>query len=208
GSPRNRVSPSGSERSRMTLRVAHFVQRYPPALGGSEAFFARLSRYLAAAGDRVTVFTTNALDLEAFWSLRGRCLPAGDAIEEDVEVRLSPLWRWPGRRYFLKPLSLVPRRLWQCMALPCNPVAPRMWADVNRPDQPYDVVHATAFPYAWPIMCGLRLARRLRVPFLVTPFLHLGDPNDPQDRMRRGYLSQPLLWLLRNADRIFVQTEL
>ena len=24
------------------MRVAHFVQRYPPALGGSEAYFARL----------------------------------------------------------------------------------------------------------------------------------------------------------------------
>ena len=43
------------------------------------------------------------------------------------------------------------------------------------------MVHATAFPYAWPIACGLRLARQLRVPFCVTPFLHLGDPNDPGD---------------------------
>src|ERR671936_159495 len=31
---------------REPMRVAHFVQRYPPALGGSEAYFARLSRYL------------------------------------------------------------------------------------------------------------------------------------------------------------------
>ena len=38
------------------VRVAHFVQRYPPALGGSEAYFARLSRYLATRGDRVTVY--------------------------------------------------------------------------------------------------------------------------------------------------------
>src|SRR5262249_42287777 len=59
------------------MRIAHFVQRYPPALGGSEAYFARLGRFLAAAGDNVTVFTTTALDLEAFWSRRGRCLPAG-----------------------------------------------------------------------------------------------------------------------------------
>ena len=55
------------------MRVAHFIQRYPPALGGSEAYFARLSRYLAAQGDQVTVFTSNAVDLEAFWSRRGRC---------------------------------------------------------------------------------------------------------------------------------------
>ena len=189
------------------MRVAHFVQRYPPALGGSEAFFARLSRYLSAAEDRVTVFTTNALDLQAFWTPRGRSLPAGDSVEGDVEVRRYPLVRWPGRRYCLKPLSLFPRRLWQCLTLPCNPIAPRMWADAGRPDQPVDVVHATAFPYAFPIACGLRLARRLRVPFLMMPFLHLGDPADPHDRMRQTYLAPPLLFLLRSADRIFVQTE-
>src|SRR5947208_2834288 len=56
------------------MRVAHFVQRYPPALGGSEAYFARLGRHLAAAGDVVTVFTTTAVDLEGFWTTRGRCV--------------------------------------------------------------------------------------------------------------------------------------
>src|SRR6266478_4355594 len=99
------------------MRVAHFIQRYPPALGGSEAYFARLSRFLADRGDEVTVFTSNAIDLEAFWSRRGRTLDAGIVAEDGVEVRRYPLWRWPGRRYFLKLLSLFPQRLWQCLTL-------------------------------------------------------------------------------------------
>ena len=77
------------------MRVAHFVQRYPPALGGSEDYFARLSRYLAAAGDQVTVFTTTAVDLPAFWSTAGRCLRPGRRVEQDVEVRRYPLWHLP-----------------------------------------------------------------------------------------------------------------
>src|SRR5438105_8641507 len=190
------------------LRIAHFVQRYPPALGGSEAYFARLSRHLTAAGDAVTVFTSNALDLEAFWSKRGRCLPAGVDTQDGVTVRRYALLRWPGRRYLLKALSLIPNRLWQCLTLPCNPISPRMWRDCARLDQRFDVVHATAFPYAWPIACGLRLARRLRIPFLLTPFLHLGNPDDPADPSRRAYLSPALLWLLRAADRILVQPNL
>jgi glycosyltransferase involved in cell wall biosynthesis len=190
------------------LRIAHFVQRYPPALGGSEAYFARLSRYLTDAGDSVRVFTTNALDLEAFWSSRGRCLAAGETVQDGVTVRrYSPL-RWPGRRYLLKALSFLPFRLWQCLTLPCNPIAPAMWRDARRTDLSFDVVHGTAFPYAWPIACGWRLARRLGVPFMLTPFLHLGNPDDPHDPSRRAYLSPALLWLLRAADRIFVQTEL
>jgi glycosyltransferase involved in cell wall biosynthesis len=189
------------------MRVAHFVQRYPPALGGAEAYFARLSRWLAAAGDEVTVFTTAALDLPAFWSPRGRCLPAGTTVEDGVTVRRYPLWRLPGRRWLLKPLSLVPLRTWQCLTLPCNPIAFRMWADAGREDLVFDVVHATAFPYAFPIACARRLARRLGVPFLLTPFLHLGDPDDPRDRTRRAYTAPALLSLAHSADRVFVQTE-
>src|SRR5439155_2823829 len=107
------TAPEGNRGDR-PLRVAHFVQRYPPALGGSEAYFARLSRHLTAAGDAVTVFTSNALDLEAFWSKRGRCLPAGVDTQDGVTVRRYALARWPGRRYVLKALSLIPNRLWQC----------------------------------------------------------------------------------------------
>jgi glycosyltransferase involved in cell wall biosynthesis len=189
------------------MRVAHFVQRYPPALGGSEAYFARLSRFLAAGGAAVTVHTTTALDLEAFWRITARTLPAGIVSDQGIDVRRYGLVRWPGRRYFLKPLSLLPHRIWQCLTLPCNPIAPRMWTDAGKRDRPFDVVHATAFPYAWPIACGLRLARRLGVPFCVTPFLHLGDPDDPRDRTRASYTTPALLSLLYAADRVFVQTE-
>jgi glycosyltransferase involved in cell wall biosynthesis len=82
-----------------------------------------------------------------------------------------------------------------------------MWHDARHADLRFDLVHATAFPYGWVLACGLRLARRLRVPFVVTPFLHLGDPDDPRDRSRRAYLSPALTSVLRAADRIFVQTE-
>jgi glycosyltransferase involved in cell wall biosynthesis len=189
------------------VRIAHFVQRYPPALGGSEAYFARLSRFLAVE-DQVTVFTTVARDLEAFWSRRGRTLPGGISIEDAVEVRRYPLLRWPGRRYLLKALSFFPHHTWRCMTLPCNPIAWQMWRDATHGPERFDLVHATALPYGWPMVCGLQLARRLRVPFLLTPFLHLGNPNDPRDRTRRTYLSPALLSLVQAADCVFVQTNL
>jgi L-malate glycosyltransferase len=189
------------------MRVAHLVQRYPPALGGSEAYFARLSRYLAAAGDEVTVFTTTALDLEAFWSRRGRCLPSGTTHEDGVEVRRYPLWRLPAQRWLLKPFRYFPHRTGQLLGMGHNPIAPGMWRAAGRPDTAYTVVHATAFPYGWPLACGLRLARTLGVPFLLTPFVHTGDPDDPGDRMRRAYTRPALLSLAHAAARVFVQTE-
>jgi glycosyltransferase involved in cell wall biosynthesis len=82
-----------------------------------------------------------------------------------------------------------------------------MWADAGRLDERFDVVHATAFPYGWPLGCARRLARRLGVPFVLTPFVHLGDPDDPRDRTRRAYTTPALLDLARSADRVLVQTE-
>jgi glycosyltransferase involved in cell wall biosynthesis len=187
-----------------SMRLAHFIQRYPPALGGSEAYFARLSRYCAERGDAVTVFTSNALSLDAFWSPDGTNMPGGVETEAGVTIRRYPLWRMRGRRWLLKPLSLVPHRLWQCLTMPCNPISLAMWRDGN--EGSFDAVHASAFPYAFPIVCGWRLARRLKIPFYVTPFLHLGNPDDPRDPTRRGYTSPALCWLLNEADGVFVQT--
>jgi glycosyltransferase involved in cell wall biosynthesis len=189
------------------LRIAHFVQRYPPALGGSEAYFARLSRFLAQEGHEVTVFTTTALDLEAFWTTRGRRLAPGVAVQDGVWVRRYKLWHAPEQRGVLRVLSQIPVCSWQRLTLSCNPIAWGMWRDAGRADCSFDLVHASAFPYGWPLACGLRLARRLGVPFLLTPFLHTGDPEDPRDRTRRAYTSPGLMSLAHAAARIFVQTE-
>jgi len=197
----------GSADRRGNMRVAHFVQRYPPALGGSEDYFARLSRYLAAAGDQVTVFTTTAVDLPAFWSTSGCCLRPGRRIEDGVEVRRYHLWHLPYQTRILKALSFLPSHPWQPLTISCNPIAWRMWVECGQARDPFDVVHATAFPYGWPLACARRLARRLGVPFVLTPFLHLGDPADPRDCTRRAYTSPALLSLAHSADRLFVQTE-
>ncbi|HEV3145541.1 MAG TPA: glycosyltransferase family 4 protein [Gemmataceae bacterium] len=187
------------------MQIAHFIQRYPPALGGSEAYFQRLSQYLGDHSHSVSVWTTTALDLEAFWSRRGRELPAGLDEEHGVEVHRFPLSRWPLRRYMLKAASFFPERTWQCLTMRCNPISFGMWKATTKAPR-LDVVHATAFPYAWPIVCARRLARRQGIPFLLTPFLHLGDPEDDGDRTRRSYTSPALASLLHSADRIFVQT--
>jgi glycosyltransferase involved in cell wall biosynthesis len=189
------------------MRVAHFIHRYPPALGGSEAYFARLSRYLVDQGDEVAVFTSNALDLEAFWSPGGRQHPPGQDNLDGVPVFRFPLRHVPLHRYVFKALSLVPIARWQALTLPFNPILPSMWRWAGKPEQSFDLVHASAFPYTLPLACARRLARTLRVPLLLTPFVHTGDPDDPHDRTRRGYLRPALLDLARSADRLFVQTE-
>ena len=256
------------------LRVAHFVQRYPPAVGGSEAYFARLGRFLTARGDAVTVFTSSAVGLTEMWRgsreprngsespdmAPGKSVgasppfplreggpgglggwaqatpatradvvnpspqpppPGGEGVPAQLSLPTSPVGlsglftvhrfpplTFPGRRYLLKAASMLPLRGWQALTAPCNPVCPAMWAAAGRYDEPLDAVHATAFPYSFPIACGLRLARRRGVPFFLTPFLHTGDPDDVNDRTRRQYTTPHLRRLLQQADRVFVQSQL
>ncbi len=185
--------------------VAVFVHRYPPALGGAESYCRRLCDYLAAHGDRVTVFTTTALELKDFRYPSPRPTEK-DEPEANPRVRRFRPVTFPFRRYILKAVSLVPHRPWQAAAQPSGPVCPDMAVAAAEFDGPLDAVHALAFPYSFPILGGLRLARRRGVPFFLTPFLHLGDPLGPRDRTRRQYARPHLKWLLRHADGVFVQT--
>jgi glycosyltransferase involved in cell wall biosynthesis len=186
------------------MHLAHFVPRVPPALGGSETYFDRLTRFHRDAGDLVTTWATTAIDLEAFWK-------SGKAEQVPTisdSVRLYHPLRFPGRRYVLKAASLLPFPRWQAATMPANPICPAMWRDAGRFAGPLDAVHATPFPYAFPILCAVRLADRRKVPFFLTPFLHLGDPTNPADRTKKQYTSRPLRWLLGRAEKVFVQTNL
>lgn len=182
------------------MHLAQFVHRYPPALGGSEAYAARLSAHCAARGDTVTVFTSSAIELEEMWR------NPRPASEEPGVFRYRPL-AFPLRRYVLKALSLLPNRGLQCMTNPCNPVCPGMWRAAKHYSGPLTAVHATAFPYSFPVACAAHLALMRGVPFLLTPFLHLGDPDNARDRTRAQYTKPHLQWLLRFAHRVFVQTQ-
>ncbi len=184
------------------MHLVHALHRYPPALGGAEKYAAELTAFHAARGDTVTVWASTAHDLEAMRHAGHAEHPAGFANG----VHRFRCVHFPGRRYAFKALSMVGPPAWRARWLPCNPVMPAMLRAARNFDGPLDAVHAFAFPHSFPILAGLRLAQRRGVPFALTPFLHLGDPKNPRDRTLKQYTSPPLRWLLKQADRVFVQT--
>src|SRR5580658_243252 len=113
------------------MHIAQFIHRYPPALGGAEAYTARLCNYLAECGDDVRVWTSKAIQLGEMWQKSN----IRQSQQTNVIANGSPQIRrynplgFPGRRYILKALSLIPFRKWQCLTTPCNPVCPGMWKD-------------------------------------------------------------------------------
>jgi hypothetical protein len=62
------------------MRIRQVVQRYYPFAGGSESYVQELSERLARAEHTVEVWTTDAWDLDYFWSRTARRVEmAGDA---------------------------------------------------------------------------------------------------------------------------------
>ena len=79
------------------MHVAQFVHRYPPAIGGAEAYTARLCDYLASRGDSVTVWTTTAVELTTLAS----GVAPGETREQRTELSK------PKHAALLCPLSSV-----------------------------------------------------------------------------------------------------
>lgn len=84
-----------------------------------------------------------------------------------------------------------------------QPWLPEFVAALER--EPADLIHATNLGLEGLALNALRLARRRDVPFVITPFVHLGGPRD---RVARRYVTMPhQRELLRDADAVLTMTE-
>jgi glycosyltransferase involved in cell wall biosynthesis len=172
------------------MRLLHVVQRYHPYRGGSELVFAELSERLAAEGHAVTVYTTDAWDLEAFWGRGHRRIAEASALVNGV-----PVVRWPVRPLPLGGLTYpVMRRLMTHLSdLPVpgkvavldrlgrlSPWVPALARRLAReePIGGFDLVHACNVTFESLLLAARDYARRAGVPLVVTPFVHLGEPHD------------------------------
>jgi glycosyltransferase involved in cell wall biosynthesis len=126
-------------------------------------------------------------------------------------VTRFPLWHFPiGHRYLFKVLSLAPFSSLKSLTMPFNPILPTMWHAASQlrrgRARAYDLVHATAFPYSFPLACAARAAKRMDVPLFLTPFVHLGDLENLKNPIRKAYLAPHLLDIAKSASQVFVQT--
>ncbi len=154
------------------MKVAHFVHRYRPTIGGAEQYMIDLSERLALKGHGVTVYTSRAISSDS-WS---NALPPGESIG-GVRVkrfgsvpRTKMVWHmlhygyanYPGRKDLMTQLAIF---------LGNGPISPSWFLSQYLDREKFDVVHATALPYSH-VYYAYRFARRKRTPFVITPFVH------------------------------------
>ncbi|MDQ2787198.1 MAG: glycosyltransferase, partial [Chloroflexota bacterium] len=201
---------------RTPRRLLHIVQRYAPYEGGSENYIRELSERYAAAGDTVTVATTDAWDLEYFWNSRARRV---DAPPEEnlkgVRVLRFPVRHYPASTVGYRVLRRAMAEVSRLPPLPgrdpllrrgghFSPWTPALhrWVGVHATE--FDLVHAANISIESTVFAGASAARRAGIPLVVTPFVHLGVPGD--HRIVRYYSMPHQVRLLREADATIVQT--
>lgn len=190
------------------MNVVHISQRYYPAYGGSENYFRVISEYLATQNNNVTVFTTNADEVNVLWDIKGKKFPSGWEEINKVNVLRFPVAPWYlGSKWINKAFRVMsgklPNEVMKYFSYP--PTCVSMLRYIEKKNIDCDVVHVSPVPYFPLWYSAWSLSKKSGAKLFITPFIHLGfSENDP---IRKKYLIPESVRFYRDASKIFVQTE-
>jgi glycosyltransferase involved in cell wall biosynthesis len=195
------------------MRILHTNAGYSPFVGGAETYLRAMSERLARDGHQVVVVATDATGVQSYWDPRRPRVQDTEAVLNGVRVvrcRLGHLPLAPWSFYLLRRLAtdlsrpalrrLDTRPLLDRMA-PWMPRVPRLEATLEALAPGFDLVQGVNIALEWPLLAGWRYARRHRLPFVATPFVHVGERE-----VQRFYTMPHQVAALRDADRVLVQT--
>lgn len=196
------------------MRFAHINHRYAPFVGGSERYMQEVSEELAFDGHDVSILTSNAFDLEYFWDRSKRQVDAPEhEVLNGVSVHRVPVAHPPqsplvfqGSRRLMGEASRLPGLPASGYALvsrhlPYMPALERVLHSLG----PVDLVHIANIGIEGLGITGSRAAKRTGVPYIFTPFIHLGRDDD---QVARRYVTMPhQIELLRGAAAVVAMTE-
>lgn len=194
------------------MHIVHVVQLYHPVSSGSVRYFVEIGKRLVADGHRVTVLTTTAHDLESLWQADKRTFAPGYECHAGCDV-----YRFPIKRISDMPLvyPVLRRLLLEAgrMGLPLSllrwlaaltPQAPQLTAWVAAHAADIDVIHMTNVTLDGLLHPVLHIANTQQIPVITTPFVHLGDAQDPN--FVRYYSMPQQLDLLNQSRDVITMT--
>jgi glycosyltransferase involved in cell wall biosynthesis len=195
------------------VNILHVVQLYYPVASGAARYFAEIGERLAREGHHVTVLATDAYDLEHFWAPGKRRVERPDETHNGVRIVRLRVQRLPGPR---RIYPAVRRLMVEISRLPGTaPLLRRLAMLTPRLSdmrgflggaERFDLIHTTNISLDFAILPAFDAAQRQPIPFICTPFVHLGEPGD--DTIARYYLMRHQIELLARSDRVIAMTGL
>jgi glycosyltransferase involved in cell wall biosynthesis len=165
-------------------------------------------------GHDVIVASTDAAEVETFWNPRKQRVASLTELLNGVHIFRERVQHTP-----FAPLSFyVYRRLavelsqWPSAGLALRYVArlmpwvPRFDTLLRELPGSFDLVHGVNIALEWPLIAAWRYARERSIPFVTTPFVHVGEQGTRF--VARNYTMPHQLEALRGADAVIVQTDI
>src|SRR5271166_3459505 len=184
------------------MHVALVLPRFYPYRGGYENSLLGIAKHLVERGHRVTVFTTVADDLEAFWLPGLKTFPAEQISVDGVTVRRFPISYNKTLRRMSRLLGMLPYWRWKAQFWRPSFRIPGLYEALRAVDA--DLFHIGPLPYTNLMYAGLQAAEVRGVPMVATPCAHLGEEGN--DEVARHYLQPYQLKILRRCSKIFCMT--
>jgi len=182
------------------MRVLHVTHQYKPAIGGSEQYITNLSEELAKRGHLVDVFTTRSRN---YLTWRNE-LPPFERLDGVNVYRFPSLERkgytWRILDFGYRNYRRIRSPLYEPFIFLGNgPLSLPLLIDLALKGRRYDVVHLNTLPYSH-VYYSYLCTRLLRVPVVVTPHIHVDQP----ETFDVGYFNA----VLRGSDLVIADTEL
>jgi glycosyltransferase involved in cell wall biosynthesis len=202
----------GSLEGKRGRRLLFLTPAYSPLPGGGEHYVTALAQELAGRGFSLTIVAGAAGREPEFWqgSMQKKIT---ETVEGNIRLVRLPLRSFPGGRQALftwRKLMVMVSALpgdqsiaLQRMATLIPPIQ-RLAAAVDHLGEEFDLVHAFNISWEHPLVVAAGYARRNHLPFVVTPFAHLG--TSLHGRVARNSTMDHQLRALRQADRVLTLT--
>ncbi len=184
------------------MHVVFVLPRFFPYRGGYENSLLALAKYMVQHGHRVTVFTTVANDLEAFWLPEFRRFPEGQIEVDGVVIRRFPIDYNKLRRRASRLLGAFPYWRWKAKYWRPSFRIPGMVDAMSKSGA--DLIHIGPLPYTNLMYAGFEAAEVCRVPVVATPCTHLGEENN--DEVARHYVQPYQIDLLKRCAKVICMT--
>lgn len=179
------------------MRIVNVIQRYPPAIGGAEAWCQEVCRHLARKGHDVDVLTLDVIDEDEFFrkpQRDARSVALGP-WDDDEGVRVRRFRRWiPLKTVYVVIFRWLLDKLLGIYFY--GPHSLEMYWRMGHYLRRADVVFLHALPHPHNIVACL-WARWLGKPVCIVPHFH---PGHPYYERRLSY------WVLRSCQTVFADT--
>ncbi|MCL4386563.1 MAG: glycosyltransferase family 4 protein [Actinobacteria bacterium] len=190
-------------------RCLMVLHRFWPFLGGSERQFLKWAQVLDEKDCRVDVFTTNVWDNDYFYYPEKKYIKESTAkIGKNITIRRFKISHLPNKNACLKFLSKFPGKAIKFLIGSPYIFVPGyyiyMFFITFFMSKRFNFVIAGVFPHYYLIYPAYLYAKVKKIPFILVPLVHFGEPNS--DENFDLFFNEKGKYLLKNCDYILTIT--